>query len=167
LIPRILDPKCEEGKELADLYDSVFWAGDLNYRINGTRRIIDSLLLKNMHEVMLNNDQLSIARKSDGIFRGYSEGPVNFRPTYKFDKGCVQYDTSRKNRIPSWTDRILYKENGETKLKLYNSNVTMNTSDHLPVYAVFENKIKFGSEETKVSANVKYGETVSEVCVLQ
>ena len=32
--------------------------------------------------------------------------------TSKFDKGVDVYDTSEKARVPSWTDRILYKANG-------------------------------------------------------
>jgi len=26
----------------------------------------------------------------------FSEGKINFPPTYKFDKGSLQYDTSKK-----------------------------------------------------------------------
>ena len=37
------------------------------------------------------------------------EGPLHFRPTYKFDKNSDDYDTSAKHRVPAWTDRILYK----------------------------------------------------------
>ncbi|CAM9950857.1 unnamed protein product, partial [Ectocarpus fasciculatus] len=75
----------------------------------------------NMHEVLLNNEQLSLERSRDRggegrgeggrqapPFSGYSEGPLNFRPTYKFDSGTDTYDTSSKQRVPAWTDRILY-----------------------------------------------------------
>lgn len=41
------------------------------------------------------------------IFVGYSEGPLLFRPTYKYDNNSDEYDTSEKQRVPAWTDRIL------------------------------------------------------------
>jgi len=37
------------------------------------------------------------------------EGKLNFKPTFKYDDDCDVYDTSKKLRVPSWTDRILYK----------------------------------------------------------
>lgn len=36
-------------------------------------------------------------------FSGYQEGPLLFRPTYRYDIGTDTYDTSEKMRIPAWT----------------------------------------------------------------
>ena len=36
-------------------------------------------------------------------FVGYDEGPLLFPPTYKYDVGTDDYDTSEKMRIPAWT----------------------------------------------------------------
>ena len=36
-------------------------------------------------------------------FAGYQEGPLLFRPTYRYDVGTDDYDTSEKFRIPAWT----------------------------------------------------------------
>lgn len=36
-------------------------------------------------------------------FSGYTEGPILFRPTYRYDLGTDVYDTSEKLRIPAWT----------------------------------------------------------------
>jgi synaptojanin len=36
-------------------------------------------------------------------FQGYTEGPLLFAPTYKYDYGSDKYDTSEKMRIPAWT----------------------------------------------------------------
>lgn len=41
--------------------------------------------------------------------QGFQEGLLKFMPTFKFDFGTDTYDTSSKQRIPSWTDRILWK----------------------------------------------------------
>lgn len=115
----------DDDKNLPQMFDRVVWAGDLNYRINAPRAVVDLLLSKDMHEVLLNNEQLSRergkARGGEGgggggggrgrplaPFLGFSEGPLNFRPTYKLDTGKDIYDTSSKQRVPSWTDRILY-----------------------------------------------------------
>lgn len=46
--------------------------------------------------------------KTNKLFKNYNENEISFFPTYKFDKNTDQYDTSQKQRVPSWTDRILY-----------------------------------------------------------
>ena len=38
-------------------------------------------------------------------FTGYNEGPLLFRPTYKYDYGFDTYDSSEKYRIPAWTGK--------------------------------------------------------------
>ena len=37
------------------------------------------------------------------VFQGFSEQPINFPPTYKFDLNSDLYDSSEKKRTPSWT----------------------------------------------------------------
>lgn len=44
------------------------------------------------------------------VFKDFIEAPINFAPTYKYDIFSDDYDTSEKNRIPSWTDRVLYRK---------------------------------------------------------
>lgn len=43
-------------------------------------------------------------------FHGYHEADINFAPTYKYDLFSDDYDTSEKNRVPSYTDRVLWKK---------------------------------------------------------
>ena len=98
-------------KTLPEVFDRVVWAGDLNYRVNVPRGVADLLLSRDMHGVLLKNEQLTIERDRGGPlapFAGYREGPLNFRPTYKFDSGSDVYDTSSKRRVPAWTDRVLF-----------------------------------------------------------
>lgn len=42
------------------------------------------------------------------VFEGYEEGPLLFRPTYKYDVGTDDYDTGEKHRIPAWTGTIIF-----------------------------------------------------------
>ena len=42
-------------------------------------------------------------------FEGFSEGDISFLPTYKYDPGTNTFDTSHKQRIPAYTDRVLFK----------------------------------------------------------
>ncbi|THH19918.1 hypothetical protein EW146_g1363 [Bondarzewia mesenterica] len=67
-------------------------------------------------------------------FAGYEEGPILFRPTYRYDVGTENYDTSEKLRIPAWTDRILFR--GSTlDLSAY-SRAELRGSDHRPVHVI-------------------------------
>lgn len=72
-------------RDVTDGYDYVFWFGDLNYRVNGTRKMIDSLISQKMHEVLLANDQLGIEMRKEAVFSGYQEAAITFSPTYKFN----------------------------------------------------------------------------------
>lgn len=125
----------------SDRFDRVFWFGDLNYRVNGTRRMVDLLLLHDQHAVLRFNDQLSVEMARGRVFPHFREGPLHFRPTYKFDKRSAVYDSSPKQRIPSWTDRVVFRSNGkldDLRVLSYRSHMSFQSSDHRPVGAVFE-----------------------------
>ncbi len=72
------------------------------------------------------------------FYRDYEEGEINFDPTYKYDKRSSKYDTSKKQRTPSWCDRILWKKNPKIKQQLFGSIHEMTFSDHRPVFSQFE-----------------------------
>jgi hypothetical protein len=69
-------------------------------------------------------------------FPGFVEGKISFEPTFKFDKDTGEYDTSHKQRIPAWTDRILFKPVG-TRVLEYASVPEAQHSDHRPVFGTF------------------------------
>jgi hypothetical protein len=79
--------------------------------------------------------QLTKARFSGAAFGKFSEGKISFPPTFKFNKNGQVYDTSKKKRVPAWTDRVLYM--GSLELLEYASVPSAKTSDHRPVYATF------------------------------
>jgi len=53
--------------------------------------------------MLLAADQLSYAMTTGTAFSGYIEGQILFRPTYRYDVGTDNYDTSEKMRTPAWT----------------------------------------------------------------
>ena len=96
-------------KAVAGTYDYLIFVGDLNYRIALSYEETLSLINQNRIGTLLEHDQLRMTMQRDKIIGTMKEPPLQFMPTYKFDKDSAIYDTSPKKRVPSWTDRILIK----------------------------------------------------------
>lgn len=158
---------------LSELFDRVFWYGDLNYRINGTRKMVDTLIKDQNHAVLYFNDQLQREMRENNVFPNFHEGPLNFLPTYKFDKNSDQYDSSSKQRIPSWTDRVLYLSNEnhqDIEVIRYTSEMQLQSSDHRPVTAVFLVNITLVVEASGKSRSDpirSQNATKSRICMIQ
>ena len=99
---------------------------------------------------LLRFDQLSRQRQQNVVFRGYEEGPITFLPTYKYDTGTDNYDTSEKQRVPSWTDRILVRGSGIKLHSYYRDELCF--SDHKPVTALFD--VQVVSVDKKAKARI-------------
>jgi len=54
------------------------------------------------------DDELRGELFKNEFYNKFQEGEIDFFPTYKFDRGTNNYDSSSKKRVPSWTDRILF-----------------------------------------------------------
>ncbi len=98
------------------------------------------LEISKLRQSLLRHDQLLRTISSGHAFPNFIEGEISFPPTFKFDKGTKDYDTSHKMRIPAYTDRILFKPNnnngsGGVQVMEYNSIEDAMHSDHRPVYA--------------------------------
>ncbi|OHT01676.1 Endonuclease/Exonuclease/phosphatase family protein [Tritrichomonas foetus] len=113
--------------------------GDLNYRVEMSRNKAIRRIEQKNYARLLKSDQLLMAKKNYPILAAFEESPITFPPTYKFDVKSDQYDTSPKQRVPSYTDRILVATRGNnskpevTKYDFIQSHV----SDHRPVYAEY------------------------------
>jgi hypothetical protein len=84
------------------------------------------------------------------VFEGFTEGPLLFCPTYKYDLFSDDFDTSEKCRCPAWTDRILFR--GPTcSLLHYGRNETLKMSDHRPVVALIKIDILEVNETLKMA----------------
>ncbi|KAM4620344.1 inositol polyphosphate 5-phosphatase K [Polymixia lowei] len=97
----------------------VFWFGDLNFRIadHGLHFLRSSINSDRFH-LLWEKDQLNMMKKREAFLQEFEEGPLRFKPTYKFDRNSDTYDTSSpqtwlgfngKKRKPAWTDRILWR----------------------------------------------------------
>ena len=87
-------------------------------------------------------DQLNVQMKKGAVFTGWQEAPINFAPTYKYDAFSTEYDTSEKERIPAWCDRVLWLSGDKTVKNLAYSRHEFLQSDHRPVSAAFQVQIK-------------------------
>ncbi|GMM53891.1 hypothetical protein DAKH74_005070 [Maudiozyma humilis] len=131
--------------------DSIFWFGDLNYRVDMPNDLVRkelTLCKEGYLDRLIKHDQLTQQIDCGAVFHDYCEPTIHFHPTYKFDHGTDIYDTSEKMRTPSWTDRIVYKGNNLHPLAY--SCATLKVSDHRPVYAAYRTDVNFIDEEKKL-----------------
>lgn len=125
--------------------------GDLNYRIDtmGRDTVVSAVKARNLAK-LLERDQLLASRRRNPWFklRAFNELPISFPPTYKYDVGTDNYDTSEKKRAPAWCDRILYRGRDRVKQLDYRHH-PVRVSDHRPVTASFEIIVKTMSPEKR------------------
>ena len=133
------------GEHLLSSMDHVIVCGDLNYRLDLPRELAERTVnciqkseggteARRLRSSLLRHDQLLRTISEGRAFADFAEGEIQFPPTFKFDKGTLDYDTSHKQRIPAWTDRILFRPNG-VEVHEYSSVQDATHSDHRPVYA--------------------------------
>jgi hypothetical protein len=130
---------------------NIIWLGDTNYRIDLDNASVRVYAEDDALDMLLAADQLTYVMSTGVAFSGYVEGPILFRPTYRYDIGTDNYDTSEKMRIPAWTgsslfphlalkgyitcrretlDRVLFRGN-KLDLSVY-SRAELRGSDHRP-----------------------------------
>ena len=129
-------------------HDSIIYFGDFNYRIDLPNEEVRTAVKNKNYADLHEKEQLNMQMVAGKVFQYFSEGEINFAPTYKFDNGTNIYDTSEKARAPAWTDRILHK-GSNIKLWNYTSLDSVIFSDHRPVCAKFSAKVTFIDETKK------------------
>jgi hypothetical protein len=118
---------------VSDRFDCAILVGDLNYRITGNSDIIRRFVGEGERWMLMKRDELMHEMSNGNTAIGYKEGTISFPPTYKL-KGS----NYSKNRIPSWTDRIIFKDKSKTLIQeSYGSIVSNRYSDHTPVFSQF------------------------------
>ncbi|XP_047529876.1 inositol polyphosphate 5-phosphatase E isoform X1 [Vanessa atalanta] len=176
-------PCRHKSKDVTNNFDYVFWCGDLNFRLGEPRaavlRWIEQTqfpLPPNLPHGLLHADQLTAVLEDGAAFRDFREAPITFPPTYKYDPGSQQFDTSSKQRVPAYTDRILFKAKSMAansssafsglrrissvpvpsglKCIAYNSVQSVVTSDHKPVWALFSAALRPGTDVVPLAAGL-------------
>ena len=136
-------------------YDYYFFFGDLNSRINldYSNPLIDDIFKNHSKTIngdfnqVLMYDQIKQYQKESSLILQMDEAPIKFSPTYKYVIGSNEYEKNKK-RIPSWTDRILFKKISETSALAYNKCL-LSLSDHQPIYGLYRIKTEEINKEKK------------------
>ncbi|PWA58852.1 endonuclease/exonuclease/phosphatase [Artemisia annua] len=115
-------------------HERIFWLGDLNYRFDLSYDETLELISQKAWSKLLESDQLW----KGGSFDGWTEGTLNFPPTYKYEPNSDKYygsDPKVGRRTPAWCDRILSFGKGMRQLSYQRTEDRL--SDHRPVSASY------------------------------
>lgn len=130
----------------------------MNYRIDLSHDVVMTAIQTGNLSHLLLQDQLLKEHQFNPRFslKQFSEASITFCPTYKYDPGSSLYDTSEKQRIPAWCDRILWKSFISHHVKsLHYQRYEVDVSDHRPVSASFEVIIKSINSEVQSKLKVE------------
>ncbi|XP_020280484.1 uncharacterized protein LOC109853113 isoform X1 [Pseudomyrmex gracilis] len=171
-------PTRHKSKDVTQNFDCVFWCGDLNFRLAQPReeviQWITNTCFPQESPINLHTDQLRTTLNEGAVLRGFEEAPIVFPPTYKYDPGTQNFDSSSKQRTPAYTDRILFKGKGHTRgyirrfshenanssrdgaieCLVYDSVPSICTSDHKPVWGVFKTTLRPGIDTIPLGAGL-------------
>ncbi|KAM1136029.1 hypothetical protein COP2_035074 [Malus domestica] len=119
-------------------HERIIWLGDLNYRLNLSYEKTRDLISQKAWSTLVEKDQLAKQLKKGRAFDGWSEGVLNFPPTYKYETNSEKYygeDAKTGRRTPAWCDRIL--SYGRAMRLLSYRRAELKLSDHRPVTATY------------------------------
>ena len=75
----------------------MFWLGDLNYRIQTSPEMtveqVKAYADAYQIPALLRHDQLLQEAAKHNVFSGFTEGDINFKPTYKYDPNTDNWDS--------------------------------------------------------------------------
>ncbi|XP_058014905.1 phosphatidylinositol polyphosphate 5-phosphatase type IV isoform X4 [Ahaetulla prasina] len=153
------NPYRSSSSDVTSRFDHVFWFGDFNFRLNENREVVEQILNHGQDldvSVLLQHDQLLKEMQTGSVFKGFQEAPIFFRPSYKFDVGQDTYDTTSKQRTPSYTDRVIYRSRHQNEIHAvtYSACFGIRTSDHRPVYGLFRVKVRPGRDNIPLAAGL-------------
>lgn len=147
--------RCDSGRAPAGHFDHVLFFGDLNYRValefgEGEAAVLEarrhepgSAAWQAEIDRLLAADQLAAerAKGTGSVLGGFSESPIAFEPTYKWQPGVSpRVLLNKKGQCGSFCDRVLHlsKEPSALRQLSYTAVPELTPSDHTPVSARFE-----------------------------
>ena len=114
-----------------------FCFGDFNFRLTVPNREARWRMGNRDWRTLLCSDQLVTQLSAEGSpFEHFDEAEIGFRPTYKYDVGTSEFDTSAKARAPAWCDRVVWCTScadHTTRVLMYESCHNVVSSDHKPI----------------------------------
>jgi hypothetical protein len=130
----------------------------MNYRIDLRRDAVIADIKAGNYAHLLSQDQLMKEMKLNRGFRlrTFTEGLLNFAPTYKYDRRSDEYDTSEKRRVPAWCDRILWRSREPSRVQqLCYRRWEANVSDHRPISGGFRMTVKSVKPEHRMQVKLE------------
>ncbi|XP_058483568.1 inositol polyphosphate 5-phosphatase K isoform X1 [Solea solea] len=134
----------------------VFCFGDLNFRIaDHGLHFLRSSINSGRVNLLWGKDQLTMMKQKEAFLQEFEEGPLNFKPTYKFDRNSNTYDTSSpktwfgfhgKKRKPAWTDRILWRIKPQTPPSEDDEKAVISTDDGQDEFPILVTQDKYDSD---------------------
>ncbi|WVQ98607.1 hypothetical protein IAU59_005737 [Kwoniella sp. CBS 9459] len=93
------DPRANV-EDITERFDTTFWCGDLNFRLELSRLHADWLIEQKKYSDLLKWDQLKVAMQDPNMnpFPGFEEGPIDFPCTFKYDVWKSVSATNRELR---------------------------------------------------------------------
>ncbi|CAO2199293.1 unnamed protein product [Urochloa humidicola] len=156
-------------REIHD-HDRIFWLGDLNYRLDVSYERAHELISTKSWSKLAETDQLKRELRKGKAFDGWTEGIIEFAPTYKYAVGSGKYigdEHKGGRRTPAWCDRVLSYGKGLRLLGYRRSELAL--SDHRPVTATYAAEVEvFCSRKlqralTLTDAEVEGGQVVPDL----
>ncbi len=107
----------------------------------------ENLFLQHFFKEFLEDEELKTFKEKELYMYNIDEAEITFPPTYKFVKGTNFYNLSK--RVPSWTDRILYKK-GKNITPIFYDRIFINFSDHKPIVGLYEINPEEGDDDHQI-----------------
>ncbi|KEG10738.1 putative inositol phosphatidylinositol phosphatase [Trypanosoma grayi] len=136
-------------------HDIIVVSGDLNYRIKlGYDAAVELALRCDTARLLEHDEFMAELSNPHSPWLGFVDLTPTFPPTYRFDVGTGIYDTSEKQRVPSYTDRIVIWTKRKAHQQLIHVErlqalMDVCSSDHKPVQALLRLPILCEVEDKK------------------
>ena len=121
--------------------EHVWFLGDLNYRVDLPFDAAHEASQVGDYQTLSRADQLLAEMEAGRVMAGFSEGPLDFPPTYRWERDS-DFISYKRGQAPSYTDRVLHRSlpglADRLSLLEYTSAHDYFGSDHRPVRALYE-----------------------------